>query len=71
MGRLLSIVATSSPSVLDHERLDLYGVAVALDGSIVTASRNASRGNAWLWDQAQRASASVVLNIAEACGREG
>lgn len=61
----------ANSSVLDHERLDLYGVAVALDACVVSGSRAARRGNAALWDQAQRASSSVVLNIAEACGREG
>ncbi len=57
--------------LLDHERLDAYRIAVELDGVLVAASRTSSRGHAWLWDQALRAAASVVLNLAEACGREG
>lgn len=60
-----------STAQLDHERLDAYSVAVALDAAIVTIARRAPRGHAWLGDQAQRASASVVLNLAEAMGREG
>ncbi len=56
---------------LDHERLDAYGVAVALDAAVIGIARRAPRGHAWLADQAQRASASVVLNLAEAMGREG
>jgi hypothetical protein len=46
-------------------------VAVQLDDLVAAASRSSSRGAAWLWDQALRAEASVVLNIAEACGRDG
>ncbi len=60
----------SEPS-LDHERLDVYQVAVALDALVCKACRAAPRGHASLSDQALRASASVVLNIAEANGREG
>ena len=56
---------------LDHERLDAYDVAVALDGAVVAMARSAGRGHGWLCDQATRASASVVLNLAEALGREG
>lgn len=63
---------TFDPSTkLDHERLDAYTVAVALDGAVVTIARKAGRGHGWLCDQAVRASASVVLNLAEALGREG
>ena len=56
---------------LDHERLDAYTAAVALDGAVVAIARKAGRGHGWLSDQATRASASVVLNLAEALGREG
>lgn len=61
-----------NPSILlDHERLDAYTVAVVLDGAVVAISCKAGRGHGWLCDQAVRASASVVLNLAEALGREG
>jgi len=63
--------AFNSSARLDHERLDVYAAAVALDGAVVSLVRVAPRGHAWLGDQAQRASASVVLNLAEALGREG
>ena len=63
--------ANGSTVRLDHERLDAYNVAIELDGRVVAIARRAPRGHAWLGDQAQRASASVVLNLAEAMGREG
>ena len=56
---------------LDHERLDAYTAAVALDSAVVAIARKAGRGHGWLCDQATRACASVVLNLAEALGREG
>ena len=56
---------------LDHERLDAYDVALQLDAEVVILTRRAGRGHGWLCDQATRASASVVLNLAEALGREG
>ena len=58
-------------NTLQHERLDAYAVTVELDGAVVSIARKAGRGHAWLADQAMRASASVVLNLAEALGREG
>ena len=48
---------------LDHERLDAYAAAVALDGAGVAIVRKAGHGHDWLGDQAVRASASVVLNF--------
>ena len=60
----------STLPALDHERLDAYRVAVALDAIVVKVARQAGRGHAWLCDQAQRASGSAVLNLAEAVGRE-
>ena len=58
-------------NTLQHERLDAYAVAVELDGVVVAIAHRSGRGHAWLSDQAMRASASVVLNLAEALGREG
>jgi len=51
-------------NTLQHERLDAFGVAVELDGAVVAIAHKAGRGHAWLADQAMRASASVVLNLA-------
>ncbi len=71
-------VAASFPPVplpaaprLDHERLDVYTASVALDDVVVRIARAAPRGHGWLADQAQRASGSTVLNLAEALGRQG
>ena len=58
-------------TTLQHERLDAFAVAIELDGAVVGITRKAGRGHAWIADQAMRASASVVLNLAEALGREG
>jgi four helix bundle protein len=56
---------------LDHEKLRVYQAAERLDELVLAACRRVPRGHAWLVDQAQRASGSVVLNIAEANGRSG
>ena len=58
-------------NTLQHERLDVFAVAVELDGAVVAIAHKSGRGHAWIADQAMRASASVVLNLAEALGREG
>jgi four helix bundle protein len=55
--------------VLDAERLDVYRVALefhALAGTLVLG-----RGLRELRDQLDRASISIVLNIAEGAGRRG
>jgi four helix bundle protein len=56
---------------LDHERLDAYRVAAALDQLVARLARQSGRGHAWLFDQVQRASGSALLNLAEAVGRDG
>ena len=64
----------SSPArrpLLDSERLDAYRVAVRLDELVTSVARRSVRGRAWLREQAEKASGSVVLNLAEAVGREG
>ena len=58
-------------NTLQHERLDAFSVAIELDGAVVAIAHKSGRGHAWIADQAMRASASVVLNLAEALGREG
>jgi len=63
--------AQEQTNTLFHERLDAYTVAVELDTAVVGITQRAGRGHAWIADQAMRASASVVLNLAEALGREG
>ena len=51
----------------DTDRLDVYRVAREFD--VFAARVLPRRGCASLRDQLQRASASIVLNIAEGCGR--
>jgi len=52
-------------ALLDAERLDVYGVALAFQSH---ASVLALRADAIVRDQLRRASLSVVLNIAEGAG---
>lgn len=56
------------PVYLDHERLDVYQLSLDF---VVTASdivENLPKGRAYLADQLNRASSSIVLNIAEGAG---
>ena len=53
--------------VLDADRLEVYGVAREFDALAVRVLPR--RGCASLRDQLERASASIVLNIAEGAGR--
>ncbi len=53
----------------DHEKLDVYGLAidfVSRDSDVVEAL---PRGRGYLADQLQRAASSIVLNIAEGAGK--
>ncbi len=52
---------------LAHERLDVYRVAIDLTEALMAAMPR--KGHADLRDQVERASTSVVLNIAEGAGR--
>ena len=52
---------------LDADRLDVYRVAREFD--VFAARVLPRRGCASLRDQLERASSSIVLNIAEGCGR--
>lgn len=53
--------------LLDAERLDAY--RVALEFQVLTAELSLGRGTRELRDQLDRASTSIVLNIAEGAGR--
>jgi four helix bundle protein len=53
--------------MFDHERLDVYRMAVEFDGTVCKLLPR--RGHAALRDQIERASASVMANIAEGAGR--
>jgi four helix bundle protein len=59
-------IATDGPVMLDAERLDCYRVAVQFQ---VLAATIIPVSNRVLRDQLERASVSIVLNIAEGSGR--
>ena len=52
----------------DHEKLDVYQVAIELVVLIETLVEHLPRGRAYIADQLQRAGISVPLNIAEGAG---
>lgn len=52
----------------DHEKLDVYQVAIALVVLIDEVVEHLPRGRAYLADQLLRAGTSVPLNIAEGAG---
>ena len=54
------------PPLLDHERLDVYRVALEFVAMVPALTRGARPS---LRDQLERASSSVVLTLAEGCGR--
>ena len=65
--RLCAAPLFTGDALLDAEKLDVYRIALefqAIAGQLVP-----KRGYAELRDQLERASISIVLNIAEGCGR--
>ncbi|MFW5966553.1 MAG: four helix bundle protein [Persicimonas sp.] len=55
--------------MLDFQKLDVYRCASALAAITVDVIAEMPRGYAKLADQLNRASTSMVLNIAEGCGK--
>ena len=55
--------------MLDHEKLDVYKVAIEFMAIAFAIARKIPRGNSSLADQLKRASWSIPLNIAEGCGK--
>ena len=55
--------------VLDHERLDVYLVALDLMVFANDVIERLPRGRGHLADQLTRASTSIVLNLAEGAGK--
>ncbi len=53
---------------LDHEKLDVYGLAMDFVALADELAASLPRGRAYLADQLRRASTSVTLNIAEGAG---
>ena len=52
----------------DHEKLDVYKVAIEFVILIDEIVEHFPRGRAYLVDQLQRAGTSILLNIAEGAG---
>jgi four helix bundle protein len=59
--------AAGAEPAFEHERLDVYQVALEFQSMVPRLVPR--RGLAALRDQLDRASSSVLLNIAEGCGR--
>lgn len=55
-------------SYFDHEKLDVYRVAIQLNVLIEEVVEQLPRGRSYLADQLHRAGTSVPLNIAEGAG---
>lgn len=53
----------------DHEKLDVYQLAIDFLARANTVVEQLPRGRGYLADQLQRAALSIVLNIAEGAGR--
>ena len=56
-------------TALAHEKLDVYQCAIQFLALAVTAIENLPSGYASIADQLRRAAFSIVLNIAEGCGK--
>jgi four helix bundle protein len=53
----------------DHEKLDVYRVAIEFVAKANDIVEQLPRGRGYLADQLQRAALSIVLNIAEGAGK--
>ena len=53
----------------DHEKLDVYQLAIEFVAGANDVVENLPRGRGYLADQLQRAALSIVLNIAEGAGK--
>ena len=53
---------------LDHEKLDVYQLAIEFVITSNSIIKNFPKGNSYLADQLRRASSSIALNIAEGGG---
>ena len=62
-------VSGSISMAFDHEKLDVYQLAVEFVSKADELLKELPRGRGYLTDQLQRASLSVVLNIAEGAGK--
>ncbi|MCZ7584720.1 MAG: four helix bundle protein [Deltaproteobacteria bacterium] len=55
--------------MFDHEKLDVYRLAIDFVAMANEMTSSLPRGRAYLADQLQRAALSIVLNIAEGAGK--
>ena len=55
--------------MLDHEKLDVYTIALQVAALAYEIADQLPKGHAALADQLRRAGTSVPANIAEGCGR--
>ena len=62
-------VPGSISMAFDHEKLDVYQLAVEFVSKADELLKELPRGRGYLTDQLQRASLHVVLNIAEGAGK--
>ena len=68
-SRQLFVNFADTLDMFDHEKLDVYRGAIELCAMITPQSSDIPRGYGALTEQLRRASLSIPLNIAEACGR--
>ena len=55
--------------MFDHEKLDVYRCAIELCALLAPYANDFPRGHGALAEQLRRASVSIPLNVAEACGK--
>jgi four helix bundle protein len=60
---------TGGTMAFDHEKLDVYRLAVEFVANANDVVEGLPRGRGYLADQLQRAALSIVLNIAEGAGK--
>jgi four helix bundle protein len=65
---MIETVAKEKGIVMDHEKLDVYHIAIEFVILSDTIIEHLPRGRAYLSDQLQRAALSISLNIAEGAG---
>jgi four helix bundle protein len=65
---MMETLVKERSSVLDHEKLDAYHIAVEFVVLSDAVIENLPRGRGYLSDQLQRAALSIPLNIAEGAG---
>jgi len=65
---MIETVALEKPRTFDHEKLEVYHIAIEFVTLSDVVIEHLPRGRAYLSDQLHRAALSVPLNIAEGAG---